>query len=134
MFEPTQRRLATWSAVLNLIGAFLVFLSFQATSSEFALTMLKDGRRALCSNNDALIMWGPGTVGMGLTNGCSPDRVLGIPRLAIVTIDSPALGYLGWFVLLLGFFIQVFSSGPSLLTNEQIRNLRKAEKILNQRK
>jgi hypothetical protein len=131
MLGMTTRHLTLWSAVLNLVGAFLVFLSFQATSSEFGMTILKNGERALCSHDDALISWGQYSVSMGTHNGCSPEKVQAVPRIAVVTVESPVLGYLGWFLLLFGFVLQIFSIDPSPLTNEQIRDLRKAHKILN---
>lgn len=128
MWHVSKYRLAQLSAILNLIGAFLVFRSFQATSADFFLTTLKNGNKAFCVDKNALITWSPNGVGLGMPNGCA--EVAGTPRVAVVLRDSSALSTIGWALLLFGFFLQVFSIEPSALTNEQLRILRKAHKIL----
>jgi len=44
---------------------------------------------------------------MGMTNGCAD--VSDKPRVAVVTIESPALSIIGWALLLTGFILQAFS-------------------------
>ena len=112
-FSPVAKyRMARWSAVLNLAGTLLVFLSFQAHSSDFFLTNLKDGSKALCVGNNALIVWGAGLghVGWGQPNGCID--VADTPKVAIVTVESPAFLTMGWAFLLLGFLLQLVSIEP----------------------
>jgi hypothetical protein len=100
-------RMAQWAAALNFVGALLVFLSFQATSSDFFLTTLKDGRHAICVGKTALMIWSDTGVGAGIRNGCAD--VTEKPKVAIVTVESPAFSILGWLLLLLGFVLPVFS-------------------------
>jgi hypothetical protein len=100
-------RLAMGSAFLTLLGAYLVFRSFQATSSDFFLGKLRNGSNVLCVDKDALIVWRPPAMGMGMTGGCSDEINSG--RVAIVTIESPTLSSIGWGLLLLGFILQLFS-------------------------
>jgi len=42
-----------------------------------------------------------------MTNGCAD--VSDKPRVAVVTIESPALSIIGWALLLTGFILQAFS-------------------------
>ena len=126
----SKYRMAQASAWLNLVGAFLVFLSFQATSSDFFLINLKNGNRALCVGTNALILWTETGVGMGMPHGCAD--VLNTPRVAIVTIESPIMSLLGWGLLLLGFLLQLFSLEQPPLTSEDLRILRKARKIIDE--
>jgi hypothetical protein len=100
-------RFAMSSATLTLVGAFLVFRSFQATSSDFFLTSLRNGDKALCIGDNALITWEPNGVGMGRAHGCAES--IGTPRVAIVIIESQTLSYVGWGLLLFGFLLQAFS-------------------------
>ena len=106
--SPTAKyQFAMLSAILNLVGAFLVFRSFQSTSSDFFLTSLKNGNKALCVGKNALVEWTKNGVGMGMPNACA--EVTETPKVAVVTIESPTLSNIGWVLLLSGFFLQVFS-------------------------
>ena len=111
MWVFSKYRMAQLSAVLNFLGAILVFLAFQATSSDFFLTTLKSGNKALCVGTNALVVWTPSArVGFGMPNGCAEAE--STPRVAVVTIESPKLSFLGWVLLLFGFFLQIFSIEP----------------------
>jgi hypothetical protein len=49
---------------------------------------------------------------------------------AIVNTDAPWLGKLGWFLIGVGFFLQIFSIEEPLLSSDEIRRLRKLKKLL----
>ena len=109
-FSPmTKYRMAQWSAILSLVGAVLVFLSFQATSSDFFLTNLKNGNKALCVGQNALVIWAEKNNGfwMGVAKGCA--EMADTPKVAVVMIESPLLSYLGWLLLVIAFFLQFLS-------------------------
>jgi hypothetical protein len=120
-------RLAQASAVLNLLGALLVFLSFQATSTNLLLITSADQQlAAFCvGGRAAFLMRGP-AVGLGVTCPTGPN----IKPTAIVNTDSPFLEYIGWGLLGLGFFTQLFSLEKPNLTADDLRILRKARKII----
>jgi hypothetical protein len=109
-FSPMAKyRMAQWSAILSLVGALLVFLSFQATSSDFFLTNLKNGDKALCVGQTALVVWASKNNGlaMGVAKGCAD--VADTPKVAVVTVEFPLLSYLGWLLLFIAFFLQFLS-------------------------
>src|ERR1700681_4001191 len=98
-------RLAQASAWLNLSGAFLLFLSFQATSTNLFLVTAVNGNTAFCVGNRAMFVMRPDG-GLGMGTSCPIGA--GKPT-AVVNTDSPALVMLGWGLLLLGFIFQLFS-------------------------
>jgi hypothetical protein len=131
-----KKWIAVGAVVLNFVGSILVFVSFVSTSADFFLTTLKNGNHAICVGNEALIEWFPnGGVANGAPNACvGEDKA---PRIAVVVSDYPKLAKAGWFLLVCGFCVQLIQTivdGPSLLTPEQLRILRKADKILEGRK
>jgi hypothetical protein len=99
-------RLAQASAILNLLGAFLVFLSFQATSTKFLLVTGTDNRSFLCVGDQALFAMDP-KHGLDLGVGCPAGQ--DYKPAAVVNTDKPWLGYFGWGMLFLGFFAQLLS-------------------------
>jgi hypothetical protein len=124
MFPMSKYRMAQWSAALNFVGALLVFLSFQATSSDFFLTHLGGGEHALCVGKEALVIWGVNRMQIGIPNGCAGASET--PKVAIVALESPTLEKFGWGMLLLGFFLQTFSiEKPSPLKCEEVINRNK---------
>ncbi len=82
-------------------------VSIISGSSDFFLTNLKNGNKALCVGKNALVVWTATGVGMGMTNGCAD--VAETPKVAVVTVESPAFLTIGCGLLLLGFLLQVFS-------------------------
>src|SRR5438477_5134189 len=94
----------------NLAGTVLVFLAFQATSSNFRLITTSDGRSALCVNNRALIIAIPND---GFTIGTSscPEWVNARPA-AVVNFENRTFVWLGGILTFLGFAIQ-FLAIPS---------------------
>ena len=101
-----KHQFAKWSAVSNLLGTFLLFFSFQATSTDFLLVITKDNRSALCVGSNAMFVMTP-TGGLGIGTRC-PDPKSGKPT-AIVNTDQPVLATLGLSCIILGFFMQLFS-------------------------
>lgn len=45
-----------FALLLNLLGTVLLFLSFQATSSNLKIVRTADGRTALCIDQQALLV------------------------------------------------------------------------------
>ena len=103
--------------ICNLAGTMLLFLSFQATSSNFKLITTSDGRSALCVNNYALLEVGPkNTFVIGQAN--CPEWEHARPA-AVVNIERPIFVTIGFALTSLGFFLQ-FLSIPSPKTIAQI--------------
>jgi hypothetical protein len=110
--------------VLNVAGALLLFLSFQATSSSFRLI-----RKPVSAESNAGFMYeicvedymllATDTRGVFLGHhGCpatSDDR-----RAAVVNTEYPALVTIGFLMTLIGFSIQFFSV-PEPRTIAQLR-------------
>ena len=122
--------MAQLSAVLNLVGAVLIFYSFQAASTKLLLVTAADKSGAsFCIGDVAVFSVRNHNVTMGTT--CPPNT--GKKPTAIVNTDAPWASFTGWIVLGLGFLLQLFSIEPSGLTNEDMRMLRKARKILGEK-
>lgn len=101
---------------LNLLGTGLLYLSFQATSSTVKIITQPNGTTAMCVGSTALFEGRAGAFVIG--TGC-PDWTNARP-IAIVTVEKPALIYLGFALLTLGFLIQLLSV-PSPKTLAQMR-------------
>ena len=106
----------------NLFGAILLFLSFQATSSNFRLITDKWGDSALCVDNRLLI---EALVNGGFKVGAAdcPAFENGKP-VAVVTIELPWLAYTGFVLTLIGFMLQFFAfPGPKTIAamREELR-------------
>jgi hypothetical protein len=109
---------------LNLLGTVLLYLSFQATSSTVKIVRTTDGRTALCMGEIGVFANKGNVVEFGL--GC-PDPTNARP-IAIVTVEKPALIYIGFALLTLGFLTQLLSV-PSPKTLAQMRaDVKAAEK------
>jgi hypothetical protein len=132
--DPLWARIAL---LLNLVGTALLFLSFQATSSDFRLVTAKskefpdDTQYALCVNKTALMQTsqnGAFTIG---SSAC-PNWEHARPA-AVVNVEHPFFVVLGFSFTILGFFIQLFTV-PRRKTlaevNEEMRILRKQKKQL----
>ena len=108
---------------LNLFGSVMLFLSFQATSSNIKIVHTKDGRTALCVEGRGLIVSDPFQNGVAIGTSC-PDWKQARPA-AVVNVEKPFLVTIGFILLTLGFFLQ-FMSIPSVRTISQIRKELKA--------
>src|ERR1700691_5183089 len=98
------------SLLLNLLGTALLFLSFQATSSNFRLITTSDGRSALCVDQRAMLIALPnGGFQMGIQK--CPEWENARPA-AVVNIERPSFVTLGFICTTLGFLLQ-FLSVPS---------------------
>lgn len=124
----TTAQMARLSAFLNLLGAFLVFLSFQATSTNLLMIANKDKSFAFCVGDRAVFGLIPG--GRGTYIGASCPEGQDAKPAAVASTDSPWLAKLGWIILAIGFALQIFSVESSPLSKEDLRILRKARKIL----
>jgi hypothetical protein len=102
--------------LLNLLGAALLYLSFQATSSTVKIISLPDGTSAMCMGDTALFVGKADRFIIG--TGC-PDAKNSKP-IALVTVEKPALIYLGFALLTFGFLIQLLAV-PSPKSLAQMR-------------
>jgi hypothetical protein len=120
---------ATWSLVLNVLGFLLLFVAFQATSSDLAIySNSKDKIAALCYAGSAMVMLDM-SVPRGRTNiGISPQFSpcsSGKPT-AIVNTDYPLLGKIGILFVFVSFWMQYKSIDrtEATLTKTQLRTLK----------
>jgi hypothetical protein len=106
----SKYQMARASAILNLVGAVLLFVSFQATSTDFMLVSTKDGRQALCVGKRAMFVMEPNYhTGIGVaTCPNDPDA----KPAAVINTDEPWLAKLGWLLIVVGFIFQWASIEP----------------------
>jgi hypothetical protein len=103
--NPPWVRLA---ATLNLFGAFFVFLSFQAASSQIQVISAANGEMGLCIGHTSI--YANHSI-YGATSGC-PQALSG-HSIAIVSVEHPLLGYLGFGMLAVGFLLQLLAVLPA---------------------
>jgi hypothetical protein len=102
-------------------------LSFQATSSDFRFISAKDGRKAVCVENRALIVVEPNGFGFGVSS--CPDWKDGKPA-AVVNVEKPTFVTLGAILVMFGFAVQFFSfPGPKSTAEmrKEIKEFQRAE-------
>jgi len=116
-----------FALLCNFLGAVLLFLSFQATSSNFKLITTSDGRSALCVNNRALLTSHPGGA-FSLGSSTCPEWEHARPA-AVVNVERPAFVTMGFILTLIGFILQ-FLAFPSSKSVAQMREELKAAKRL----
>jgi hypothetical protein len=113
----------------NLAGTVMLFLSFQATSSELRLVTTPEGNLALCVNKRALVISLPNGIALG--SPTCPNWENSRPA-AVVNIEHPAFISWGFILTTLGFILQ-FLSFPSPKTAAQLRKelkeLQKADQL-----
>ena len=117
---------ARFALLCNLLGTVLLFLSFQATSSDFKLITTSDGRSALCVHNRALLIFLPNG-GWQLGARECPEWEHARPA-AVVNIERPMFVTIGFSLTTLGFLLQ-FLSLPSPKTIAQMRADLKAARL-----
>jgi uncharacterized membrane protein len=108
------RRWIRIALLCNLLGAVLLFLSFQAESSDIKVVTTREGDVALCVNDRLLVKsqaYGGVTVG---TVSC-PEVENGKPA-AIVNFDMPLLVDAGFFLIFIVFILQFLGIPPDSKT------------------
>ena len=115
-----------FALLCNLLGTVLLFLSFQATSSNLVLKRAPDGSTAVCIGRLGLFVVRPGETGMGIAGAC-PAWPNARPT-AVVNIEKPYMVTLGFILTSLGFLLQVLAI-PSPKTIAQMRADLKAAKM-----
>ena len=111
---------------MNVIGAGILFFSFQATSSNFRLITTPDGRSALCVDKRALIIAEP-SGGFRIGAPDCPDWEHARPA-AVVNFEHPSFVTIGLLLVVLGFVVQ-FLSIPGPKTIAEIRADLKAARL-----
>lgn len=124
-------RVAQLSASLMIVGSFLVFYAFQATSTGFLVyTHGRYGEAAMCVGDPPQSMIAMGAngelaIGMrGLDNSCSQGK-----NFAVVNTDSPRLVRFGWVLVLLGFILQIVSIERPIPIRIERGHLKKLRKL-----
>jgi hypothetical protein len=120
-----------FALLLNLFGTVLLFLSFQATSSNFRLITTSQGDSALCVDQRALII-SYAVRGMSIGTMDCPDWQNARPA-AVVNVERPSFVTLGFICTTLGFLLQ-FLSIPTAKTihdiRKELKELQRAEQLL----
>ena len=118
----SSRSWVRFALVLNLAGAALLYLSFQATSSTVKILSQGDGTSAMCIGGTAIF---EGTDhGFVVGTGC-PDWPNAKP-IALVTIEKPIFLYIGFLFLMLGFLIQLIGIASPKSIGEMRLELKEA--------
>jgi hypothetical protein len=105
--------------ILELLGTVMLFLAFQATSSNVKIITTLDQKTSICINDFALFNSEGAPPGGGVIGGACPQWP-GARSVAVVNFEKPYLVTIGFCVLTLGFLIQ-FLAIPSPKTISQIR-------------
>jgi hypothetical protein len=114
-----------FALICNLLGTVLLFLSFQATSSNITIVRDKTGSTYLCIGQVALFATEP-MGGFVVGTGC-PQSGTGRP-ISVVNVELPFLVTLGFIFASLGFLLQLLSL-PNPKTISQMRADIKAAKM-----
>ena len=99
-----SRRWMRFALFCNLLGTLLIFLSFQATSSEVKL-LSSHNTTAFCAYGEALLVAGNSNVAVG---GRCPDWPQARATI-LLSVEHPRTAILGFVLMLLGFFLQWFA-------------------------
>lgn len=103
----TKYWMAQVAAICNFLGAVLVFVSFQATSTDLLMIANKDQSFAFCIGDRAIFGLTPG--GRGTYIGAACPQGADAKPAAVVSTDYPNLTKFGWVLVGVGFFLQLFS-------------------------
>ncbi len=109
----SSRTIQRWALALNLVGASLLFFSFQATSSDFRLVTVKPddpkspyAQYSICVGDFTIVgARYPFSSYIGEA-GCPSKNA---SRAAIVNIEHPSFTTWGFSLTLLGFLVQFFT-------------------------
>jgi hypothetical protein len=99
-----SRRWMRFALFCNLLGTLLIFLSFQAVSSDVKL-LSSNGRTALCAYGEAVVVSNNSNVAVA---GHCPDWPQS-RATPLLTVEHPRTAILGFSLMLLGFFLQWFA-------------------------
>lgn len=111
----------------NLLGTVLLFLSFQATSSNVTLVKTSDGSTYFCIGQRAIFI-ALASGGIGFISTCpTPQEAVGRP-ISVVNVEHPLFVTVGFAFTSLGFLLQVLAL-PSPRTIAQIRAELKTAKM-----
>lgn len=98
--------------ILNLIGTFVVFFSFQATSSNIKIvTDPIKHETSLCVDNKAIMTAIPGG-GVGIGGKICPAWEQARPA-AVVNTERPGFVTVGFLLIAAGFFLQILALRPA---------------------
>lgn len=116
---------------MNLVGTVLLFLSFQATSSNVRIITSPAGLTTICVDKIALFTRLAEGGWLFRTSAVCPDWEQARPA-AVVIIEKPLFVTIGFGLTTLGFLLQ-FLSIPSPRTiaqmRKELRDLEKARKL-----
>jgi hypothetical protein len=112
--------------ILNLLGTVLLFVSFQATSSNFRLITASDGRAALCIDQRVILV--ADAKGLSFSGGGDCPKWGNARPAAVVNFEQPVLVTIGFALLTMGFLLQVVSI-PRPRTVAQLRAEIKAAEL-----
>jgi hypothetical protein len=98
-----RHKLARFALFLNLFGGVLLFYSIQLASSKISVVTGTDGSTSLCWENRSFITARPNG-SWGMAGPCPTASVR--QETAVITTEHPTFIKIGFFFLLVGFFIQ----------------------------
>jgi hypothetical protein len=93
---------------LNIAGAGLLYWSFQATSTDLLL-VTGSQMNGFCVAGHVLFAMAPDGKGLLVGGGVSCPEGPTAKRTAVVNTEHPSFNSWGWFLLILGFVVQIFS-------------------------
>jgi hypothetical protein len=99
-----SRRWMRFALFCNLLGTLLIFLSFQAMSSDVKLLSSNNGT-AFCAYGEAVLIANNSNVAVG---GHCPDWPQS-RATPLLSVEHPRTAILGFSLMLLGFFLQWFA-------------------------